>query len=345
MKKKLLVIFVSFMVVIGVSLTGCAAPAPTPQEPVTLSYTYLFPPTFHYSKIIEDWASEVEQRSNGQINIDLYPASALLTPPEMYDGIVTGVADIGVGLFGYSPGRFLLAEAFEFPLGFKSSAAGTKALWETWQKFDPQSSSDTHMLYVFYSTPNVIYTKGKTIHSLEDMGKMKIRLGADDAEFAKLLGVDAVVAPQDDAYEMLSKGVVDGSWSSADTLKGYNFAEVVDYVTIPGVLAGSGFYVTMNLDKYNSLSPELQKVIDEVSHEMWLRTPQSWDEGAVEGLRYAEEDKGCELIYLSPEEGQRWLDAGAPQVDAWMERCQAKGLPAQDFYNELLRLAEEYKDL
>jgi len=344
MKRKILLICVSLVLVIGLVLAGCAKPAPAP-EPVTLKYASLFPPTFHYHAVIEDWAAEVEKRTEGMVKIDLYPASSLLTPPEMYDGILKGIADIGAGLFGYSPGRFLLAEAFEFPLGFKTSAAGTKALWETWQKFPPEvtASAGTHFLYAFYSTPNCIWTVDKPINKLEDLGKMKIRLGADDAEFAKLLGVDAIVAPQDDAYEMLAKGIADGTWSSLDVLKGYHQAELVQYICIPGVLAGSGFYVTMNLDVYNSLSPDIQKVIDEVSREAWLRTPESWDAGAEEGLKYAVEEYGCEAIYLSPEEGQRWLDAGKPQVEAWMERCEAKGLPAQEFYDELLQLAAKYK--
>jgi len=128
MKRKILLICVSLVLVIGLVLAGCAKPAPAP-EPVTLKYASLFPPTFHYHAVIEDWAAEVEKRTEGMVKIDLYPASSLLTPPEMYDGILKGIADIGAGLFGYSPGRFLLAEAFEFPLGFKTSAAGTKALW------------------------------------------------------------------------------------------------------------------------------------------------------------------------------------------------------------------------
>ncbi len=54
-------------------------------------------PVTHPMSLLSGWfCDEVKKRTNGRVEITYYPGGTLLTPVKMYDGIVTGIADMGV---------------------------------------------------------------------------------------------------------------------------------------------------------------------------------------------------------------------------------------------------------
>ena len=61
------------------------------------------------------------------------------------------------------------------------------------------------------------------------------------------------------------------------------------------------FFVSMNLDRWNELPPDIQKVFDEVSAEYIDIAGDVWDQASEAGLAYAKE-KGLEIITLSDAE-------------------------------------------
>ena len=56
----------------------------------------------------------------------------------MFDSVMTGIADIGFGPTGVTPGRFPLTEVMEEPLGIESAVMMTRLSNDFYRAFKPQ---------------------------------------------------------------------------------------------------------------------------------------------------------------------------------------------------------------
>ena len=110
MKKLLTSIFASFVAL------SFALPAQAQQE-VTLKVHFFLPPTsFANTLFIQPWCDKVAKESNQRMKCQLYPSMQLGgTPPQLFDQVRDGVADVVWTLPGYTAGRFPSLEAFELP--------------------------------------------------------------------------------------------------------------------------------------------------------------------------------------------------------------------------------------
>ena len=60
-------------------------------------------PVTHKMSLLTGWfCDEVKKRTNGRVEITYYPGGTLLSPVKMYDGVFTGIADIGVSHIQYT---------------------------------------------------------------------------------------------------------------------------------------------------------------------------------------------------------------------------------------------------
>ena len=143
---------------------------------------------------------------------------------------------------------------------------------------------------------------------------MKIRATGLSAKVVKALGGVPVAMPQGGTYEALKKGVVEGTFGPMEVLKGWKQAEVIKYTTeCYSVGYTTTFFVVMNLDKWNALSPEIQKVFEEVSDKYVKVHGEVWDSTDLEGRKYTI-SLGNEIIPLSAEESARWRKAVEPVI-------------------------------
>ena len=79
----------------------------------------------------------------------------------------------------------------------------------------------------------------------------------------KSIGGVPVVLPTGDTYDALSKGVVEGTVAAFEPLETLKWYEVVKYSTQSGAAISQVRYLVMNQAKWNSLPPNLQKIITE----------------------------------------------------------------------------------
>jgi TRAP-type C4-dicarboxylate transport system substrate-binding protein len=124
------------------------------------------------------------------------------------------------------------------------------------------------------------------------------------------LGATLKDVPMADVFDSVSKGVIDGVHQSAEPFKTWRLADVCKYITVdPGLPQPSiTFYNIMNKAKWNSLPPDIQKTITEVSKEYVGKLGLVWDEQSVLAMEYA---KGLgDTIYVLPkDESAKWSAA------------------------------------
>jgi len=308
-------------------------------KPIQLSFASFSPPTSAAGRVSERWLNEIEKRAEGRVKFNRFWGGTLLGGKNMYEGIVGGIANSGVNVIGYIPGRFPLLEALDLPIGFPSAEVANRVIWDAYKKFKPKELADTKVLFLFACSPCSIWSK-VPIRKLEDMKNLEIRATGFTARLVQALGGTPVAAPQPEVYEMLLKGIVKGTWSSLDVLKSYKQADVTKYLTINGLYVSS-FYAVMNLNTFNSLPLDLQKLVDDYSDEYVGIAGRIWDGIHHEGLQYAK-DRGLEIITLSSGELDRWKKGGRTLLDDYVNRMKAKELPGKEFLDELIRLKEKY---
>jgi TRAP-type C4-dicarboxylate transport system substrate-binding protein len=128
-----------------------------------------------------------------------------------------------------------------------------------------------------------------------------------------------------------------------EVLKGWNQAEVIKYTTeCYSVGYTTCFYVIMNLDKWNSLPKDVQKVFDKVSKDWVSKHGEAWDSSDEKGRQFTL-DQGNEIIPLSKEESARWAEAVRPVIDAYAESLEEKDLPGNEYVEFLQKRIKKYR--
>jgi len=303
---------------------------PVQAKTIQLSYSNFFPPSHIQAKLGESWAKEIEKRTHGKVKITYYPGGALLKGPKIFDGITKGITDIGMSVLAYSRGRFPALEAFDLPLGYPNGVVATRTINAFYNKFKPKEFSKVKLLYLYGHGPGLLHTK-KPVYKMEDMKGLKIRATGNSAKVAAALGAVPVAMGMGGAYEALQKGVVDGTFAPMETLKGWKQAEVIKYTTeCYSVAYSTGFFVAMNLSKWNALPADVQKVFMAVSGEWIPKTGAAWDSSDKAGRDFTL-SLGNKIIPLSKEVSARWATAVKPVISGYVKAAEKKGLPGQDY--------------
>ncbi|MBN2706379.1 MAG: TRAP transporter substrate-binding protein [Deltaproteobacteria bacterium] len=297
------------------------------DKPIRLSYSIFFPPTHAQCKAGEAWAKEVEKRSNGQVEITVYPGGTLTKAPQVYDGVVNGISDIGMSCFAYTRGRFPLLEGLDLPNGYPDGSTATRIATAITTEFNPKEVQDTHVLYVHAHGPGVLHTKDKPVTTLAELKGLKIRSTGLSAKIIQTLGAVPVAMPQGDTYEALQKGTVDGTIGPIEVLKGWKQGEVIKYSTdIPKIGYTTSMFVVMNKSKWEQLPVDLKKIFNDVSAEWVAVQGRAWDEADAAGRAYTLE-RGNQVLGLSPEQSQLWENQVKPIIDDYIKKTTTLGLP------------------
>ena len=295
-------------------------------QTVTLRYSNFFPAPHKNSVLADEWCKEVEKRTNGKVKVNYFPGATLTPPAQTYDSVAKGIADIGLSLFGYTMGKFPMMTIIDCPLGYRSAYVATKMINEYYKKFNPKELDEVRVMYLSAHGPGIVHTK-KPVAKLEEFKGMKMRATGQTAQIVKALGGAPVAMPMTEAYDSLSKGVVDGVMCPVEAMKGWKLAEVCANTTQNfGSAYSSGFYVVMNKARWNSIPKAEQAIIEKINEEWAEKQGKLWDEIDKEGYDLLKQ-RGDKVIALSPEEDARWAKAAYPVIDDYVKDLKAKGLP------------------
>ena len=305
---------------------------PTSAKPITLSLSHFFPAShFVNTRMVKQWVDEIEAATNGKVKIDVFPGGTLLKPNETYEGVVSGTADIGLNIFGYDRGRFPEMEAFEHVgIDFGSATACTMVAVEGVKKFHPKELQDTKLMIIYSVGPGCYFSKAK-VNSLDDLKNKRIR-------------AIPVAMPNNDTYEALSKGVVDGNIGPPEMLKGWKQADVTDYITVMPPVYNSLQTIVMNLDKWNSLPKDVQEAFEKVNAGFSKKAGMIWDdEQKANGIDYGL-SQGMQLIHLPDSDYKKGMELMQPLIDDYIVRMEKKGLPGKELIEFVKERAAYYKD-
>ena len=307
-----------------------------------LNYSVFFPAPHKNAVLAAEWAKEIEKRTNGKVQITMFPGGTLSPADKCYDGVVKGISDIGFSVFAYTRGKFPLTEVSDLPLGIRSGYVATKVINDYYRKFKPAELDEVKVMYLHGHGPGVLHTK-QPVKKLEDLKGMKIRCTGMAAKIITALAGTPVAMPMGDTYDALNRGVVDGSMAPQESLQGWKWGEVVKYTTESfGSSYSTGMFVVMNKDKWNALTPDVQKIIEKVNEEWIEKQGKAWDEIDKQGRAFTLKS-GNKIIPLSKEEDLKWSKAVAPILDEYVNSMKQKGLPGDEVLKFYLETISKYQ--
>lgn len=295
------------------------------KEELRLKVANYIPPTAPQSMLIEDFCRELEKRTGGRIKVDHYAGGSLLKAPAIFEGVVTGIADIGYSHIYYTPGKMPVTEAVGLPLGYTSVWVSSHVLNDFYQQFRPKEFDQVRVLFFNTSSPSAILTTKQKITKLEDLKGLTLRAPGIAGEVVKALGATPAPTPMPEVYDALVKGVLDGDVSNFETLRSFRFGEVVKYVTsIWQVTHPYPFYFIMNKKSYERIPADLKPIFDELVGEYNELFMLRWNSNEFAGMKFAKEH-GVEFYWLPPEEAKRWVEAVQPVIENYVQRMVSKG--------------------
>ncbi len=332
------------------SLLGVPHLAGLAQQTVTLKFhTFMAPMSNVWLSMHKPWMDKVEKDSGGRIKFEAYPAMQLGgTPVQLYDQARDGVVDIVWTLPGNTAGRFPRIEVFELPFMMSNAEATSKAFWEYMQTQCPDEFKETQVIALQVHGPGVIHTASKPVKSVADLRGLKLR--GPTRQVTKLLGsVGAIPVgmPLPQIPDALSKGTVDGCvipWEVVPSVK------VHELTKFHGEFAASGpalytttFVMAMNKPRYDSLAPDLKKVIDAnsgLAASAWLGKTQ---QGNDPNGRKSASDRGNTIHTFTEAETQEFVKRSAAIDDEWVADMDKRGFKGAQLLSSAKALIAKHR--
>jgi len=323
MKKQLII---GLVVVLLTFLIGSGNAPSQPKETITLKLTDHFPATHLVGKAaISPFAKRVEELTGGKVKMPYFPNQQLGKAPEMLYLVQQGVADISYIAPVYMAGRLPFNSVISLPSpagnSMEVSKIGVKIM-NTGEYLKEWEMNGIKPLWVIMTPPYDIQTTKKPVTKLADLKGLKLRTpGGIQDTFAPLVGVVPVAAPGPELYEVISRGVADGSVMSYASLRSYHIDDIIKYSTYGANFGIFGGMYGINMKKWVSLPEDIKKAIDKASNEATIAQAKAWDD-AQSTLRKEFEAKGIKIYELTNADKKEWAKALVPMRDKWIESIQ-----------------------
>lgn len=336
----------------GLLLVAGFSSAQASTEKVVLKVSHFLPAhTVTQVNFIEPWCEKLNKESKGQIECQIYPAMQLGgSPAQLLTQARDGIADIVWTLPGYTPGRFPVSEIFESPFFVADNESGSRALWDFVQKHAQEEFAGLKPIAVWLNGPNLFHLRNKEVGTADDLKGLKVRAASRlSNKFLAGIGTSATGMPLPQSVEALSKGVIDGLLAPWEVIPAMKINEIANFhVEVKdeqgrGMATSTLIYV-MNKKKYDSLSPELKKVIDDNSgpeSSAWMG--RNISDADVVG-RQKTVERGNKIVQMPPAEVAKLKSATENIVQEWIADMNSKGKDGQAIYNDATALVQKHTD-
>ncbi|MDD2219552.1 MAG: TRAP transporter substrate-binding protein [Desulfoplanes sp.] len=315
--------------------------SPVQAGPVMLRYAN-FPPASTFPCVqMERWKQEVETRTAGQVQVQTYPGGTLLGAKNMLRGVMKGQADMGCLCMSYQPGVFPLTTVTELPVGFSSSTVASQVLWDLYQLYTPKEFAKVKVLAMFTSAPTNIMSR-VPVRTPQDLEGLELRASGMASSVLDRLGATPVSMPMPETPEALQKGLVKGLLSSLEVMKDMNFAEYCPYVTRTDFQVYP-FAVVMNMRTWNSLSPAVQKTMDDLAREQSVWTGTYMDAHVLDSLAWSKKTYGLTTFELDDVQKAAMQEKVMPLLEEWKGKAKDKGIDGEAVLTDLYRLKKVYQ--
>lgn len=304
-------------------------------EEARIRLAYNLPQDHHISVGIENFAKEVKERSDGKVNIQVYPAGQLLSDKDMNQSILSGGVEMGMNSSTLWASTVPAMGIFDVPYVFNNYATVGELLQGEFGDIlrkEMEAKGAYPLIFADYGYMQFANNK-HPLKSPEDFKGLKIRsIGDLPSELIQAYGASPVFMGGGEVYMALQRKTVDGATSGTTAMLQRKYEEVTDYLTINNY-AYLEFLLAVNGDFWNGLPEKTRQLLTEVAAETetWIRE-QAEKEDADSAKQL--EEKGMDVYVVPDEELQQWIDASAPVRDVFVQTAGEVGQKLLDLSDQ-----------
>ena len=315
------------LAVVGIVLAGCSGTADTGGgepgvEPLTIKLSYVNPPSSIDGQVLDEVAEAIEERTNGEVTIEIYPSGQIGTTGDTAQQAANGediiaymdagiISQLGATDFGILGGPFLVATPEE---------ANTFLASDVFEEMVEGVATDQGIRILAFNWldgPRHIWAK-KPVPEPADLEGLKFRTPPVDVWTTtfSLLGAVPTEIANTETYSALEQGVVDAAEGPINGTFSLGWHEVANVATLTShfrTLIGFGTSEAL----WQKLTDEQRKIISE----------EFIAGGELAQERYA---AAIDETMATMEEG------GVTFVEADIEAYQKATEPFYDSYGDLL---------
>ncbi|MEN3792441.1 TRAP transporter substrate-binding protein [Fulvimarina sp. MAC3] len=210
------------------------------------------------------WEETLPAATNGELQVALTTHDQMgVDTADVFRLLGQGVFDVGMTVSDYAVADAPELEGLDVPL-VAVDASDARAMVDAARPMVEdifEERFNSHVLAIAPYPPQVVFCN-HDISGLSDLKGLKVRAsGRMTAKFLEALGAEGINVAFSEVPGALQKGVVDCAVTGAGSGYSAGWWEVSTHL-MPLPLGGWDPVVTaINMDKWNSLSPELQKTI------------------------------------------------------------------------------------
>jgi tripartite ATP-independent transporter DctP family solute receptor len=325
-----IVLFIVILLSLSLIITGCGST--TPEKPkedknnqaknIKIRFGHVMPIDHPENLAAERMAKILNEKTQGRITLESYPASQLGGSRELMTSVINGTVEIvATSTFGTIEPQMLVVELpylfkdFNHVKKFQKSPLSSQLL----SKLDEKGVHGMGFWSVGFRN---IGNNKRPVNEPKDLKGLLIR--AFENEMLKdtltALGANVTVLPYPEVYMALQTGTIDGEENPYVNTFTMKFHEGEKYKTETRHLHNFEI-VAANKKWWDSLSPEDQKIISDAFAEATEYYMQLQEEADVK-YKKALIDAGMKINDIK--DYQLWIDAVKPVYQKWEPKFGAK---------------------
>ena len=213
-----------------------------------------------YHMGLVEMARIAREKSNGRIEIQIYPAMQLGSEKAMIEGLLLGTIDIVVTANGSATNFVPQLGILDLPFLFRDRAHMYRVMdGEVGRELErAMEERGFHLLGFYEAGVRHIMTSEIPIHSIEDLQGLKMRFFGLGARVMQRLGVDTQLLAGGDIYPALERGTIDATEFSMPAIDlDLGFYQIAKHYYFPGWHQQSTtFELMVNMEKWNAMSDQ-----------------------------------------------------------------------------------------
>ncbi|MFA6505911.1 MAG: sialic acid TRAP transporter substrate-binding protein SiaP [Treponemataceae bacterium] len=262
---KAVMISLAMLAVGGVVFAGGQGDAGTAKaEKVVFKLAHVYAPDHPWDQGAKLAAKIVKEKTNGRIEIQVFPSSQLGTEEQITEGVIFGSIPMAVSGAGQIGNLFKPIYICEMPYTFRDN---NHVLLFTKSDVAKQMFNDLEKEYGIKVVSASSYgvrqlTSNKPVNTPADLKGFKLRVPEQmiTMEYAKAMGADPTPVAFAEAYMALQQGVVNGLENPMSGIQNMKFYEVQKYINLTAHVTNVCFFL-MNGKLFNQMDAASQKIL------------------------------------------------------------------------------------
>lgn len=294
------------------------------NEQIVINFSHVVAENTPKGLAAQKFAEIVTQKSNGRVKVEVFPNGSLYSDNEEMAALKRN--DVQMIARSFSKMTEIMPEwkVFDLPFVFENYGEVEEVfMGDIGQELLTMLEEENLKGLALWSNGFKQMTSNKSpLLEPDDFKGQSFRIMPSkviEAQF-QLLGAQPHVVPFNQVYESLQKHEFDGQENTISNIYSKRFYQLQRYMTISnhGYL---GYAVLMNEEFWESLPPDVQKLIDEAMKETttWiLEQSKSMNE---QQLKQIEKESNMKVYYLTEDEKKKWRQKLQPIYQQFEEEA------------------------